>query len=140
VLRKVIERLSGSDASRWFSPTTDAVDLAAGLHAKAEGLRNRLAELATAYADGLVTIGQMTSATETLRASLIAVEAQMGKGLRSSVLAGLDVEYVYQEWNGLDIHTQREIILSVIESVVILPAGKGARVPQASNVVITFRN
>jgi site-specific DNA recombinase len=140
VLRKVIERLSGTDASRWFSPTDDAIEGATGLHTKAEGIRSRLAELATAYADGLVTIGQMTSATETLRASLTAVEAQMGKGLHSSVLAGLDVEYVYQEWDGLDIHRQREIVMSVIESVVILPAGKGARVPQASNVVITFRN
>lgn len=88
----------------------------------------------------LISLRAFTRRLRAFRASLIAVEAQIGKGLRSSVLAGLDVEYVYQEWDGLDIHTQREIVLSVIESVVILPAGKGARVPQASNVVITFRN
>jgi hypothetical protein len=140
VLRKVIERLSGTDAARWFSPTEDASESATDLQVKAEGLRMRLTELAGAYAAGLVTIGQMTSATETLRAELVSVEEQMGRSARSTVLAGLDVEYVYQEWDGLDIPRQAQIVRSVVKSIVILPQGKGARVPKASNVQITFHN
>jgi site-specific DNA recombinase len=140
VLRKVIERLSGADAARWFSPTDDASESATDLHVKAEGLRMRLTELAGAYAAGLVTIGQMTNATETLRAELVSVEEQMGRSARSTVLAGLDVEYVYQEWDGLDIPRQAQIVRSVVKSIVILPQGKGTRVPKASNVQITFHN
>jgi DNA invertase Pin-like site-specific DNA recombinase len=140
VLRKVIERLSGTDAARWFSPTEDASESATDLQVKAEGLRMRLTELAGAYAAGLVTIGQVTSATETLRAELVSVEEQMGRSARSTVLAGLDVEYVYQEWDGLDIPRQAQIVRSVVKSIVILPQGKGARVPKASNVQITFHN
>lgn len=139
VLRKVIERLSADDASRWFNPSTDASESATGLHVKAEGLRSRLTELATAYAAGLVTIGQMTTATETLRAELAAVEDQMSRSAGSTALAGLDVEYLFQEWEGMDLGKQRTIIESVIESIVILPQGKGARVPRAKNVVITYR-
>jgi len=140
VLRKVIERLSGADAARWFSPTDDASESATDLQVKAESLRMRLTELAGAYAAGLVTIGQMTSATDTLRAELVSVEEQMGRSARSTVLAGLDVEYVYQEWDGLDIPRQAQIVRSVVKSIVILPQGKGARVPKASNVQITFHN
>jgi site-specific DNA recombinase len=115
-------------------PTNDARESGHGLQAAAEGLRDRLTELADAYAAGLVTIGQMTSATEKLRAELAAVEDQMGG---REVYRFDDAERVHRDWDGFDIARQSQIIRTVCKSIVILPAGKGARVPKAENVVIT---
>jgi len=115
-------------------PTNDARESGHGLQAAAEGLRDRLTELSDAYAAGLVTIGQMTSATETLRAELAAIEDQMGG---REVYRFDDAERIRQDWDGFDIARQSQIIRTVIKSIVILPAGKGARAPKAENVVIT---
>jgi len=115
-------------------PTDDASESGNDLHGAAESLRSRLTELAMAYAAGQITIVQMTSATETLRAELAAVEDQMGG---REVYRFDDAERVRQEWDGFDIARQGQIIRTIIKSIVILPAGKGARAPKASNVVIT---
>jgi site-specific DNA recombinase len=115
-------------------PSNDASESGKGLHEAAEGLRNRLTELATAYAAGQVTIGQMTSATETLRAELAAVEDQMGG---REVYRFDDAERVRQDWDGYDIARQGQIIRTIVKSIVILPAGKGARAPKVSNIRIT---
>jgi Site-specific recombinases, DNA invertase Pin homologs len=115
-------------------PTNDAPESGKGLQEAAEGLRDRLTELATAYAAGQITIGQMTNATETLRAELAAVEDQMGG---REVYRFDDAERVRHDWDGLDIARQSQIIRTIIKSIVILPAGKGARVPKVENVVIT---
>lgn len=127
----VLAALSEIDTA---TPTNDARESGKGLHEAAESLRDRLTELATAYAAGLVTIGQMTSATETLRAELAAVEDQMGG---REVYRFDDADRVRQDWTGFDIARQSQIIRTVVKSIVILPAGKGARVPKTSNVVIT---
>jgi site-specific DNA recombinase len=115
-------------------PTNDARESGKDLHESAESLRDRLTELATAYAAGLVTIGQMTNATETLRTELAAVEDQMGG---REVYRFDDADRVRQGWDGFDIARQGQIIRTIIKSIVILPAGKGARVPKASNIQIT---
>ena len=115
-------------------PTNDAPESGKGLQEAAESLRDRLTELATAFAAGLVTIGQMTSATETLRAELAAVEDQMGG---REVYRFDDAERVRHDWDGLDIERKGQIIRTIIKSIVILPAGKGARVPNTSNIQIT---
>jgi site-specific DNA recombinase len=115
-------------------PSNDARESGKDLHGAAESLRNRLTELAEAYAAGQITIGQMTSATETLRAELAAVEDQMGG---REVYRFDDAERVHQDWEGYDIARQSQIIRTIVKSIVILPAGKGARAPKAENVVIT---
>jgi hypothetical protein len=115
-------------------PTNDARESGEGLQEAARGLRERLTDLATAYAAGLVTIGQMTSATETLRADLAAVEDRMGG---REVYRFDDAERVRQDFDGYDIARQSQIIRTVIKSIVILPAGKGARAPKVENIVIT---
>jgi len=127
----VLAALSEIDTA---TPTNDARESGQGLHEAAESLRDRLTDLSDAYAAGLVTISQMTSATETLRAELAAVEDQMGG---RPVYRFDDTERVRQDWDGFDISRQSQIIRTVVKSIVILPAGKGARAPKASNVVIT---
>jgi site-specific DNA recombinase len=127
----VLAALSEIDTA---SPTNDAGESGKGLQEAAEGLRDRLTELATAYAAGQVTIGQMTSATETLRVELAAIEDRMGG---REVYRFDDAERVRQDWDGFDIARQSQIIRTIIKSIVILPAGKGARAPKASNVQIT---
>ena len=140
VTRKVIEKLSDADASRWFAPTVANGETPENLHDTAQSLRTRLAELADAYAGGLVTIAQMTSATQTLRESLDTVEGQLASAGRVSPLAGLDLEYVWQEFESADIDRRRAIVLSVVESIVFVPQGKGSRIPRAENIVIKFHD
>ena len=140
VTRKVIEKLSEVDASRWFAPAVNDTDAPEDLHVKAETLRKRLTEISDAFAAGQVTIAQMTGATETMSAELATVEGQLASAGRPSALAGLDLEYVWQEFDSADIDRQRQIVMSVVETIVILPAGKGARSPKGENVVITFRD
>jgi len=115
-------------------PTNDARENGKGLQEAAEGLRDRLTELSDAYAARLVTIGQMTNATEKLRAELAAIEDQMGG---REVYRFDDAERVRQDWDGFDIARQSQIIRTIVKSIVILPAGKGARAPKVENVVIT---
>jgi site-specific DNA recombinase len=115
-------------------PTNDAREDGKGLQEAAESLRDRLTELATAYAAGQITIGQMTNATETLRVELAAIEDRMGG---REVYRFDDAKRVRQDWDGFDIARQAQIIRTIVKSIVILPAGKGARAPKAENVVIT---
>ena len=115
-------------------PTNDARENGKGLQQAAEGLRDRLTELSDAYAARQITIVQMTNATEKLRVELAAIEDQMGG---RPVYRFDDAERVRQDWDGFDIARQSQIIRTVVKSIVILPAGKGARSPKVENVVIT---
>ena len=143
VTRKALEELSLADAARWFAPASEGSETTENLHDKAEVLRDRIKELGDAYAAGQVPIAQLVSANETLLAELAVVEEQLASaasaGSDEYALIGKDIEYVWQEFDSADIDRQRKIILSVVESIVILPAGKGARRPKGENVVITFR-
>jgi site-specific DNA recombinase len=115
-------------------PTNDARENGKGLQQAAEGLRDRLTELSDAYAARQITIVQMTNATEKLRTELAGIEDQMGG---REVYRFDDAERVRQDWDGFDIARQSQIIRTVCKSIVILPAGKGARAPKVENVVIT---
>jgi site-specific DNA recombinase len=115
-------------------PTNDARESGHGLQEAARGLRDRLTELAIAFAAGQITISQMTNATETLRAELAAIEDRMGG---REVYRFDDADRVRQDWDGFDIARQSQIIRTVVKSIVILPAGRGARSPKVENVVIT---
>jgi hypothetical protein len=113
------------------------------LHEKAEGLRDKIKELGLAHGAGQVTLGQMVSANEILLADLGVVEDQLASAASSGgdeyALIGEDIEYLWSEFVYWDLDRQRKVLMSVIESIVILPAGKGARKPQRENIVITLR-
>ncbi|MFF2410954.1 zinc ribbon domain-containing protein [Streptomyces sp. NPDC058092] len=62
-------------ASRQGLDDTDS----AALHTEAQAIRERLDGLALAYAEGHISLSQMTAGTEALRAKLEAVEGELGK-------------------------------------------------------------
>ncbi|KQX66454.1 hypothetical protein ASD06_03410 [Angustibacter sp. Root456] len=140
VLRRVVEALEEpSFWLRWLAPASEAGDPAA-LRAEEHGLHERLEALATDYADGLLSRSQMQAGTARLRERLEEVEREMGLLGRTDVLAGLrDTEYVWQELDAMPTDRLRAVVESVIESVRLLPRGRGRRKPSATQLDITLR-
>jgi site-specific DNA recombinase len=140
VLRRVVEALEEPTFwLRWMAPATDAGDPAA-LRAEEHSLRERLEALATDYADGLLSRSQMQAGTARLRERLEQIERELGLLGRSDVLAGLrDTEYVWQELDAMPTERLRAVVESVLESVELLPRGKGRRAQRAEDLRITLR-
>ena len=126
VTRLVIGRLSRSDAAELLVDR-DQPD-AAALVTEASVIRGRLDELANAYAAGAVDLGQLTTASDVLRARLRATEAKRASSRRAPVLGALvGAEDVARVWTGLPFERQRAVV-DLLMRVTIDPAVQnGAR-------------
>jgi site-specific DNA recombinase len=140
VLRRVVEALEEPGFwLRWMAPASDAGDPAA-LRAEEQSLRERMEALATDYADGLLSRSQMQAGTTRLRERLAEVERVLAQVGQTDALAGLrDTEYVWQELDAMPTERLRAVIESVIESVELLPRGRGSRTTLPEHVAIRTR-
>jgi hypothetical protein len=93
-----------------------------------EELEVRMGELASAYGEGRVTMGEWLKARDPLEAQLASARAKRDEA------AGLTVLNDYREagvlrasWGTLSVDRQRAILSAVISRVVIAPAEKRAR-------------
>jgi site-specific DNA recombinase len=121
----VVERLRRADARDLL--TRDAGVDTAGLHARDAALRERLDDLARAYADEAIDARQLREGSERIRAQRAAIDAQLAHAARGSVLAGVvDAADPAAVWAGLNLDRRRAIIQVLVE-VVIHPARRGRR-------------
>jgi hypothetical protein len=122
----VIARLSQPDARDLLvddeRPDVDA------LRTEAMALRLRLDQLATEFADGVLTASQLRTATDRTRSNLAAVEAQMADAGRVDVLGPLvSADDVRAVWSALGVARQRRAI-DVLMQVTVRSPGRGARI------------
>jgi site-specific DNA recombinase len=133
----VIERLSRPDAHELLRATsttdTDAV------RQEVQAARARLDGLAIEFADGVLTAGQLRTATERLRQRIGGLEAQLADAGRVDVLGplvtGADTR---KAWNALDVDRQR-VVVDTLLAVRLLPPGRGKRSFDPDSVDIAWR-
>ena len=139
ITRLVVARLSQPDAVDLFArPDADEHQLAE-LRAERDGLRERLAGLAEAYATGDIDRAQLAAGTRRLNARMTTVEEELAASATDPTLAAVvergDVE---GEWLTLPQETQRRII-GVLMTLELLPVGSGQRIfDPARSVRITW--
>ncbi|OKI89414.1 recombinase family protein [Micromonospora sp. CB01531] len=105
----VVERLSRPDVAELLA-SPDGPDSGA-LQLDAAALRERLAGLATAYADGAIDVRQLREDSERLRTRLTELEQKMATAGRGDALAGLiGVADPAKAWEGLDLHRRRAVV------------------------------
>lgn len=118
----VVERLSRDDARELLAPPSRDT---AELHTHALALRQRLDEMATLYADGILDGRQLREGTERARQQLAGVEAEIGDASRGSVLAALvDAGDASAVWETLSLDRKRAII-DTLMTVTLQPTRKG---------------
>lgn len=109
----MVEALKRPEFARAFTtPSAEGGPSASELLAEADELRRRQEGLAVAYAEGVVTLAQLTKGTERLRKSITDVEARIQSadpvaGKMVMVASATDVEAA---WRALPVLTRRRII------------------------------
>lgn len=116
----VVERLSRSDAAELLHDTTKP-DLEAH-RVKAQAIRERLDDLATALADGLLPLPAVRKSSERLHAELADVEAQMANLDRTDVLGPVvTAADVGEAWQMLDLDRKRAVIDTLLTVTLLRP-------------------
>ena len=137
VTRVIIERLSRDDLADLVTPKRP--DLGP-LHTAAAAIRRNLNELAADRAEGLISRAQMLAATERGNARLAEITAQLAAAAESSALApftaGASARTV---WDGLD-DSRRRAVIDALCTVVVHPAGRGARIFDPATIDIEWRH
>lgn len=142
VAAEVVAYLMQPNVLSHLTPTgDDEVDKA---RAEADELRERLDELAQAYAAGAVTLSQLTGATHTLRVQLEAAEDVLARAGAGELLHGLDVgtEQVAKQWNDLPLVRQRNLVEAVLD-IEVRPVGGGGpkrSFDPAEHLSIAYKN
>lgn len=122
VQSEVAKRLDEPDLADLLAP--EAVDLGP-VRTEAAGVRARLDEAAAAYGQGVITLSQMTTATETLRGRLEALEGHLAQAHQGSVLGALSATQVPSvAFLAAPLDVRRQIIDSLCE-VTIFPGRRG---------------
>lgn len=122
----VLGRLSQPDARLLLRADAPAADLAA-LHARADGLRARLDELAGLFAAGTVDARQLATGTASLRERLAEVEGELAEAVAGSPLAGFaDAEVVVDAWAAAPVPRRRGVV-DALMTVSLRPAPRGRR-------------
>lgn len=97
------------------------------LRVEALGIRERMDGLAVEFADGALTASQIRTATERLRARLLAVEGQMADAGRVDKLGPLiAASDVRAAWDELSLSRQRAVV-DLLMKVTVMPPGRGTR-------------
>jgi DNA invertase Pin-like site-specific DNA recombinase len=121
----LIARLSSPDASNLLATPDDANT--AALRGRAGILRRRLNDLAAEMADdsSTLTVQQLRTATEGIKAKLADVEGRMVDRGRARTLAPLvDAPDVRAAWDELGVPTQRQVVETLV-TVRVDPVGRG---------------
>lgn len=138
VTELVIARLSRPDAAGLLIDK-DRPD-ASSLVTEAAEIRRRLDELAAAYAEGAIDLGQLTTASDSLRTRLRSTEARQASSRRAPILAGVaDAADVRAAWEALPFERKRAVIdLLMVVTVEPVPT-QGARVFDPSLIRIDWK-
>jgi site-specific DNA recombinase len=105
---------------------------------EAAAIRERLNGLALAYAADAITLAQMTTASDALRARLDAATAQMVTSTRDGVLRALTGD-VRGQWELLDNDRRRAVVEALTERITLYSAGRGSKTFRPSTVTISWR-
>lgn len=123
VQRVILARLSRPDALSLLSPAEDVSALAA----ESQDVRERLDGLGALYAEGALTTAALREATAKLKGRLAELQERIasvtGMGPLGALVSSSDVA---EHWPTMSLQAKRSVIAAMI-TVVILPAGKGAR-------------
>jgi site-specific DNA recombinase len=134
----IIERLSRDDLADLLAPPSAATDTAA-LHREAAAIRRNLDELAADRALGLVSRTQMIAATERGNARLAEITADLAASASGSALAPFAAGKAAADvWAGLD-RARKRAVLDALCTVIIHPAGRGARMFNPATVELIPR-
>ena len=133
--RLIVARLQRPDATTLFTtPANTELDTTA-LHTEAAALGQRLTDLATAFAEGVITLAQLRTGTEKLRTRLNEIEDTLTAAARANPLIGLAGQAnIAQIWygttpdrsDGLDLGRRRAVLATLL-TVTVLPTSKGRR-------------
>jgi DNA invertase Pin-like site-specific DNA recombinase len=138
VVEHVIGRLSMPDARELMLRDGNHPDVSA-LRAEQNGIRERLAELVTAFTDGPVTAEQLRIGTERLRARDAEIDAQLADAGRVDILGDLvDAEDIRAVWDRLSDARKRRVV-DILMKVTIYPPGRGVRTFRPETVGIEWK-
>jgi hypothetical protein len=98
-------------------------------------LRQRLNDLATDYADGILSRAQLHAGTEKIKARLAEVEQAMADAYTPDYG---DLEWVAYEIDEMDIDQQRALVRTLVASVVLDSPGRGQR-PTVDHIRVACR-
>ncbi len=133
----VVSRLSRPDAADLLLDK-DRPDLAE-LAEQAGAFRARLDELATSYADGVITASQLHTGSERLRAKLSDVEAVQSTHARAPVLTGLiGAPDVGEAWQALTLDRRRAVVRTLLH-ITVLKGRPGIRLFDPATVRVEWR-
>lgn len=135
----VVARLSRPDAIDLFTrPGADDAALSA-LRGEREGLRERLAGLAEAYAMGDIDRAQLTAGTKRLHARVEQIEQKLTDSVTDPTLAEVTTAAdVAAAFGALPQDTQRKVIQTLLAAE-LLPVGSGRRTFRPESVKIEWR-
>lgn len=120
----VLARLCRADARDLLVPRVGADDVA-DLRAQATDRQRRLTELATVFADGMITLAQLTAGTTKLREEIADIEARLARTVDRGVLDGIaGAPDVNEVWDRLDLDRRRAVV-SELMTVTVVPARRG---------------
>ena len=122
VLRLLVNR----DARRLLA--TSSVPAQAADQSEYDYIEGRLQEAARAYADGLITMPQMTAITEALRDKRTAIQAGAVDASRSRILGDqIAIEDLVTRWDReLSLALKRSVI-DTLMTITVRPVGRGAK-------------
>lgn len=132
----VVARLSEPDAAEALAPRDAPVDLDA-VRDRSAAIHARLDQLATDFADGVLTASQLRTATVRLREQLADADAQLAETSRDILGPLLDTDDIAAMWEALDVDRRRAVI-DALMGVRILPTGRGARTFKPETVAINW--
>ena len=131
----IIARLARPDLADLITPKRP--DLTP-LHTEAASIRRNLDTLAADMVAGLISRSQMLAATERGNARLADITAQLASAAESSALAPFTAgESARAVWDGLD-NSRRRAVIDALCTVVVHPAGRGARTFDPETVEFTW--
>lgn len=137
VIEHVVGRLSMPDA-RELTVKDGHPDLDA-LRSEQHGIRERLAQLAAAFADGVLTAEQLRVGTERLRARDAEIDARLADAGRVDILGDLvDTDDVRAVWDSLSGARQRRVV-DILMKVTLYPPGRGTRTFRPESVGIEWK-
>lgn len=137
VSRVIVARLQRPDAAELLVDR-EREDLE-DLRAEAQSLRTRLDEAAGMFADGKVTVSQMTTMNDRITTALREIEGRMSHVDRSAVLADLvSAKDVQRVWDSLDVDRKRAVVQTLC-TITLLSPGRGARALDPTTVRIDWQ-
>ncbi|MFE7029480.1 recombinase family protein [Streptomyces sp. NPDC057621] len=120
----IVERLSREDAVDLLLPGPQDLDVAR-LQLESDEITKRLADMATMFGAGKMTMAQFTEASDVARAQLDEVTAKLARASRTDPLVGLvGAPDVRKAWTDLELDRKRAVLRSLL-TVKILPVGRG---------------